>query len=84
MPSTGPALQIEVLVTRPEDPAQDRIEGARLDRHTELGGDRFGRDVRLLSGDAALLDGEAGGVADRVDPLALEGPAVVVDANEAV
>ena len=60
---------------------EDRPERLRVTR-PRVGRDRLGSGVRLLGGEPALLDGEAGDVARRVDVREPVHAAVAVDGDE--
>ena len=68
--------------TAEEHPVDHRVERLRFDRRAGERGDRLGGRVRLLGGDAALLDREVGRVAGREDALEPPNLAVGVDRDE--
>lgn len=63
---------------------QQRGRSRRARAVPRRGHDVRGGEVGLLGGDAALLDGARGGVADRVDPEVAGDPTGLVDRDEAV
>ena len=59
------------------------MEGLRLDRRPEAGGDLLGRRIGLLGAQPTVLDREVGAVARRVEVVSALDPGVVIDRDEA-
>ena len=76
------ALQRERVALSPQEPAQHRREGLRVDRHACAGGDRLGSRIGLLAGDPALLDFEVRRIAGAIHARCLGHAAVRVNRQE--
>ena len=76
--------QVAWPAARQQQAAQHRPERLRPDLRPELGGDRLRGRVRLLSGDAALLDREVRDVTGRIDVAETIDARVGIDGDEAV
>ena len=78
------AAQVQRRLAGEDDAAQHAAAGSGREVGAGLGGDRLGGGVRLLGGEAALLDRPGRGVAGGEDVARAGDAAVLVDFDEAV